>query len=117
VITWPRWTTFVVVVLSLTTVLTNSHISFAQDEAVAASNRKIVNKVVPQYPAWARSMNLSGIVKVEATVSSNGVVKTVEVKGGHPVLIQSATDAVRKWKWEPASHESKEFVEVRFDPQ
>jgi hypothetical protein len=41
-------------------------------------------------------MNLQGIVKVEALVGSNGVVKTVGVKGGHPVLVQSATDAVRK---------------------
>ncbi len=106
-----------VVLLLLTAVLTNSHSSFAQEEAAAASNRKIVNKVVPQYPAWARSMNLSGIVKVEATVSSNGAVKAIEVKGGHPVLVQSATDAVRKWKWEPASHESRETVEVKFDPQ
>jgi hypothetical protein len=24
---------------------------------------------------------------------------------------------VHKWKWEPASAESKEFVEVKFDPE
>jgi TonB family protein len=82
-----------------------------------ASNRKIINKVVPQYPGWARSMNLRGVVKVEAIVSGNGVVKAVEVKGGHPVLVQSAMDAVRQWKWEPASHDSREFVEVRFNPE
>jgi TonB family protein len=82
-----------------------------------AGNRKIVNKVVPQYPAWARSMNLRGVVKVEAVVSSSGVVKAVEVKGDHPVLVQSAMDAVRKWKWEPASRDSRESVEVRFNPE
>ncbi len=54
---------------------------------------------------------------MEAVVASNGVVKTVEVKGGHPVLVQSAMDAVRQWKWEPTSHESRELIEVRFDPQ
>jgi TonB family protein len=62
-------------------------------------------------------MNLRGVVKVEAVVSSNGVVKAVEVKGGHPVLVQSAMDAVRKWKWEPASRDSRESVEVRFNPE
>ena len=87
------------------------------DQPAPAGSRKIVNKVVPQYPAWARSMNLRGVVKVEAVVSSNGVVKAVEVKGGHPVLVQSAMDAVRKWKWEPASRDSRESVEVRFSPE
>ena len=87
------------------------------DQPAPAGNRKIVNKVVPQYPAWARNMNLRGVVKVEAVVSSNGVVKAVEVKGGHPVLVQSAMDAVRQWKWEPASRDSREFVEVRFNPE
>jgi TonB family protein len=103
------------VVLFLTALFTISTRSFAQED-VSVGSRKVVNKVMPLYPAWARSMNLRGVVKVEAMVGSNGVVKNVEVKGGHPVLVQSATDAVRKWKWEPASHDSKELVEVRFDP-
>lgn len=54
---------------------------------------------------------------MDAVVGSDGVVNSVEVKGGHPVLVQSATDAVRRWKWEPAPRESRESIEVRFDPQ
>lgn len=109
----PRWTVLAVVLA--TTLLTYSLPSFGQADQ-PAGNRKVVNKVVPQYPAWARGMNLKGIVKVEAVVASNGVVKSVEVKGGHPVLVQSATSAVRQWTWEPASHESRELVEVKFGP-
>jgi TonB family protein len=112
---WPRWTNIAVLLLFATT-LTTSQNSFAQ-EYVQTGDRKVVSKIAPQYPALARSMHLSGVVKVEAIVSSNGVVKNVSVKGGHPLLVQSATDAVRKWKWEASSHESTEGVEVRFNPE
>jgi TonB family protein len=81
------------------------------------SKRKVVNKVSPEYPALARTMNLRGTVKVEALVSTNGTAKTVEVKGGHPVLAQAALYAVRKWKWESSPHESTEIIEVTFNPQ
>jgi TonB family protein len=59
-------------------------------------------------------MGLKGTVRVEAVVSSDGNVKAVEVKGGHPVLAQAAVSAIRKWKWEPAVRESREPVEVTF---
>ena len=65
----------------------------------------------------ARTMNLKGNVKAEAVVEPNGVVKSVEVKGGHPVLVRAAQDAIYKWKWAPASHETREPIEVKFDPQ
>jgi TonB family protein len=80
-------------------------------------NRKILNRVSPQYPQMARTMNLKGNVKAEAVVEPNGLVKSVEVKGGHPVLVRAAQDAIYKWKWAPASHETREPIEVKFDPQ
>jgi TonB family protein len=81
------------------------------------SGRKIVNRVVPVYPPLARTMNIRGTVRLDATVLANGTVKTVELKGGHPVLAQAAENAIRKWKWEPATHESHEPIEFHFDPQ
>jgi len=62
-------------------------------------------------------MNLKGVVRIEAIVGPNGVVKSVEVKGGHPMLVQAAESAIQKWKWEPETHETKEPIEVDFDPQ
>jgi hypothetical protein len=38
------------------------------------------------------------------------------VKGGSPVLAQSAQNAVRVWKWEKADHETTEQVECYFSP-
>jgi TonB family protein len=88
----------------------------AQQEQ-GGSGRKIVNRVVPVYPPLARTMNLRGTVRLDAIVQANGTVKTVELKGGHPVLAQAAENAIRKWKWEPATHESHEPIEFHFDPQ
>jgi TonB family protein len=87
----------------------------AQDDQ-SAGDRKVVSKVVPTYPAIARGMNLSGTVKLEALVLANGTVKSVQVKGGNPLLVQSAERAVHDWKWEKADHDSTEQVEFRFHP-
>jgi TonB family protein len=92
--------------------------SFAQDtqEAQSASVRKVVNKVVPAYPATARSMNLAGTVKLEVLVQAGGNAKSIQVKGGNPLLVQSAQSAVHEWKWEKADHETTELVEFHFNP-
>ncbi len=79
--------------------------------------RKIVNRVMPQYPEMARAIQLRGSVKAEAVVEANGAVKSVEVKGGNPVLVRAAQSAIYKWKWAPAAHETREPIEVKFDPQ
>jgi TonB family protein len=90
---------------------------FSQDQqSASASERKVINRVVPTYPQMARAFKLSGIVKLEVLVQSNGSVKSMEVKGGSPVLAQSAQSAVHGWKWEKADHETMELVEFQFNP-
>ena len=91
-------------------------LSRTQQSDQSESTRKVVNRVVPQYPALARPMNLKGLVRVEAVVAANGTVKSVDAKGGHPVLVQAAQNAIRQWKYEPSPHETKETIEVRFNP-
>lgn len=81
-----------------------------------AEGRKLLTKVIPQYPGLARSMNIEGIVKADVLVAATGKVQSIEVKGGHPVLAQAAQDALKHWKWEPAAHETHEVVEMRFKP-
>ena len=88
--------------------------SRAQDSAV---KRRVVSRSAPVYPTLARSMALQGVVKVDALVAPDGTVKTVDIKGGHPVLAQAAVNTVRLWRWEPAAHESHEVVEVKFAPE
>ena len=81
------------------------------------SKRKLVNRPEPMYPSLARSMKISGSVRIEAVVAPNGSVKSTSVIGGHPVLAQSAVDAVRRCKWEPSSHETHEIVVLNFHPE
>ena len=81
------------------------------------TGRKVVQRTPAAYPTLAQSMNIRGVVKLEVHVAPNGIVKSVDVKGGHPILTQSAVSAVGHWKFEPASHETKELVEIKFDPQ
>jgi len=37
--------------------------------------------------------------------------------GGSPILLKAAQDAVEKWRWAPAPHESTEQVELHFQPE
>jgi len=90
--------------------------SFTQQDNTEG-NRKILSRATPHYPEIARTMSLKGSVRVEAVVAPSGIVKSVEVKGGHPVLVRAAQDAIYKWKWTPASHETREPIEIKFDPQ
>jgi TonB family protein len=87
----------------------------AQQETT--TERKVVNRVTPHYPEMARTMNLKGSVKAEAVVEPNGAVKSVEVRGGHPLLVRAAENAIYKWRWAPAPHETREPIEVKFDPE
>lgn len=88
----------------------------AQTQSEASSNRRVISKVVPVYPHLARQMSLQGTVKLEVLVSGGGSVKSVDVKGGSPLLVQSAQDAVRMWRWEKTDHETTETIEFNFHP-
>ena len=86
-------------------------------QEASESSRKILVQTPPVYPTLARSMNIRGTVKLQAQVAPNGMVKKVDVMGGHPLLTQSAVTAVGHWKFEPAPRDTKELIEIKFDPQ
>jgi protein TonB len=90
--------------------------AFSQ-QAQPDSQRKVVTRVIPIYPPLARTMNVHGSVRLDAAVQPNGTVKNIESKGGHPLLVQAAHNAVQKWKWAPAKEETHEIIEIHFDPQ
>jgi TonB family protein len=79
--------------------------------------RKIVKQVDPRYPEIARKMNIAGTVKVIAVVAPDGKVKSVEAVGGSPLLIQAAQYAIAQWRFAPAATESREPIELHFNPQ
>jgi TonB family protein len=79
----------------------------------AQDARKAISKVNPVYPEIAKSMGLKGMVKLQIIVAPDGTVKDVTVIGGHPVLVNAAVEAVKKWKYAPAVSEST--ISVQFD--
>jgi len=72
---------------------------------------KIINKVLPVYPALARQARIQGTVKLHAIISKEGTIQQLEVVSGPPLLIQAALDAVRQWRYRPTLL-SDEPVEV-----
>jgi len=94
-----------------------SAMSLAQDGSTTVEHgRKVTNRVLPAYPELARKANMSGTVKAEALVGPDGRVRSLVMKGGNPVLIQAAEHAIYKWQWAPEKHETRETIEVKFDP-
>jgi len=62
---------------------------------------KIVRQVTPVYPPLARQTRISGIVRLEAVISLNGSIESLQVMSGHPLLTRAALDAVRQWVYQP----------------
>jgi TonB family protein len=62
---------------------------------------KILRKVDPVYPELAKRARVAQMVTLEVIVDEEGNVTSVNVKKGHPLLDQAATDAVKQWKYSP----------------
>jgi len=105
---------FVLLALTLTTLVGSFQAvrGYSQD----GSDRKVKSKIAPVYPEIARKMGLTGTVKILVVVSPNGTVKETKVIGGHPILVNAAVVAVKKWRFEPASSEITGTLEFKFDP-
>ena len=93
--------------------LVHPPLASAQEELT----RKVKSKIAPTYPDIARRMNITGTVRVMVIVAPNGSIKTTKVVGGHPLLVTAAVDALKKWKFEPATDETTGTVEFKFSPQ
>jgi protein TonB len=87
----------------------------ASAQEVDEGARKVKSKVQPIYPELARRMNVSGSVKVQVVVAPNGAIKSTKVIGGHPLLVEPAVDALKRWKFEPGSDETTTTVEFKFN--
>ncbi|MGB2675527.1 MAG: TonB family protein [Candidatus Acidiferrum sp.] len=68
---------------------------------------RLLKSASPIYPATARAQNVSGEVKIDALIDVNGNVSSVKIISGPALLHQSALDAVKQWKYEPAQLNGK----------
>jgi len=68
---------------------------------------KLINQLAPVYPALARNQHVSGDVRIDALIDANGRVTTMKVISGPTLLHQAAMDALRQWKYQPATLDGK----------
>jgi TonB family protein len=63
---------------------------------------RAITRVEPVYPPNAKKMNARGEVKVEITISEEGLVVEATAVSGHFALRSAAAEAARKWVFKPA---------------
>jgi periplasmic protein TonB len=61
----------------------------------------LLRRVEPVYPVIARSMGLSGTVRLRAIIASDGSVQRLEVLSGSEILARAARQAVEQWRYRP----------------
>jgi len=66
-----------------------------------AQAEKLVLQSLPVYPPLAKQAHISGTVELSAVIGKDGHVMNLSVVRGHPLLVQSALDAVKDWVYQP----------------
>jgi len=57
----------------------------------------ILQKTSPVYPSLARQGHIHGSVVLKAIIGTDGRIKNLTAMSGHPLLVESAMNAVRHW--------------------
>jgi protein TonB len=61
----------------------------------------LIYRVQPIYPSIARQARIQGTVELRAIISKAGTIEQLVVVRGHPMLVTSAIEAVRQWRYRP----------------
>ena len=61
----------------------------------------LISQPKPVYPALARQARIQGVVRLQAVIAKDGTVQELQVLSGHPLLVPSAMEAVRQWRYKP----------------
>jgi TonB family protein len=68
---------------------------------------RLVSNPRPVYPPIAKASRVQGSVIMKALIKEDGSVNNLRVISGHPMLVQSALDAVRQWHYDATLCEGK----------
>ena len=60
-----------------------------------------INNVTPEYPAIAKVAHISGTVVLHAIIAKDGTIQELSFVSGPPMLVKSAMDAVKQWRYKP----------------
>jgi TonB family protein len=78
-------------------------------------SRKVISQVKPAYPQTLKNLHIEGLVRLTVIVLPNGNVSDVAVRGGNPILVESAIKAVKSWKYAPAASQTEEPLVLNFN--
>jgi len=67
----------------------------------AVQMAKLIRKVIPIYPAMAKSLRVSGVVQLVGTIAKDGTIRNLQLISGNPILAHAAIDAVEQWVYQP----------------
>jgi len=81
---------------------------------VNEGGRKIKNRNAPEYPDLAIKTRITGVARVQLTITPEGTVKDVKELGGSPVLLAALVRAVKQWKYEPGAKDTEVEVKANF---
>ncbi len=79
----------------------------AGSSSKTAIEPKLISSTRPVYPPQAKQANVEGDVLVVAEIDLNGKVIAAKATAGPVFLRQAAVDAVRNWKYEPATMDGR----------
>jgi protein TonB len=61
----------------------------------------MIHRVEPPYPPLAREARVQGDVVLRAIIDKNGNIQDLQLVSGHPMLVPSAIEAVKQWRYKP----------------
>jgi len=61
----------------------------------------LIRKVDPVYPPLGPHAHIQGVVRFTAIIGKDGSVQNLTLVSGHPLLIESALQAVKQWVYKP----------------
>ena len=61
----------------------------------------LIHRVQPDYPFLAKQTGVQGQVALAAVISKEGAIEKLRALSGHPMLIPSAMNAVKQWRYRP----------------
>jgi TonB family protein len=88
----------------------------ARPEDTGVTPPRIVHKVAPDYPEAARREKIQGLIVLMAVIDREGVPRApmvLEMSPGTEELAAAAVDAVKAWRYEPATRDGR-AVDVLF---
>jgi TonB family protein len=61
----------------------------------------LIEQAQPVYPPLAKQARIQGTVRFDVIIGKDGTIKNIKVDSGHPMLVQTALEAVKTWVYKP----------------